>query len=129
MDPIDLNYAPAAYSAYQQQSPNPLLSSTTMGQTPSVAAPGGFGLNMDTARLGVAGIGTIGNLWMAYQAQQLANKQFDYTKDVTDQNVANQIKSYNTTLSDKIRSRVFTEGGTQQEADKYLQKNRLQRQY
>jgi hypothetical protein len=85
----------------------------------------GFGLNMDTARLGLSGLGTLGSLYAAFQAQKLANKQFSYTKKMGDANLANQIKSYNTTLEDRSRSRAVIEGQSSQQAQSYIDKNRL----
>jgi hypothetical protein len=91
-----------------------------------VTSPGsGFGVNMDTAKLALSGLGTIGNLWAAFQAQKLAKRQFDFTKRITETNLANQVKSYNTTLEDRGRSRAFTEGQDASTAQSYIDKNRL----
>jgi len=91
-----------------------------------VAAPGsGFGANLDTAKLALSGLGTIGNLWAAFQAQKLANKQFDFTKRITETNLANQVQSYNTTLEDRGRSRAFAEGQSAADAQSYIDKNRV----
>ena len=86
---------------------------------------GGLGFNMDTAKLGLSGIQTLGNLWNAFQAQQLARDQFNFTKGITEKNLANQIKSYNTTLEDRIRARGFTEGQSQSQIDEYTSRNRV----
>lgn len=91
-----------------------------------VTTPGsGFGLNLDTAKLALSGLGTIGNLWAAFQAQKLAKKQFDFTKWITETNLANQVQSYNTTLEDRGRSRAFAEGQSAADAQSYIDKNRL----
>lgn len=91
-----------------------------------VTTPGlGFGLNLDTAKLALSGLGTIGNLWAAFQAQKLAKKQFDFTKRITETNLANQVQSYNTTLEDRGRSRAFAEGQSASDAQAYIDKNRL----
>lgn len=87
----------------------------------------GFGLNMDTAKLALSGLGTIGNLWAAFNAQKLAREQFNYTKGVTDTNIANQIKTYNTGLDDRIRSRAAVEGMSASDAKAYIDKNSLSR--
>ena len=85
----------------------------------------GLGFNMDTAKLALSGLGTIGNIWMAYQAQQLAKEQFDYTKDITNTNLANEIQSYNTNLTDRVVARHATEGKAQTQTDEYLAANKL----
>ena len=85
----------------------------------------GFGMNLDTAKLALSGLGTIGNLWAAFQAQKLAKKQFDFTKRITETNLANQVQSYNTTLEDRGRSRAFAEGQSASDAQSYIDKNRL----
>lgn len=91
-----------------------------------VTAPGsGIGMNLDTAKLALSGLGTIGNLWAAFQAQKLAKKQFDFTKRITETNLANQVQSYNTTLEDRGRSRAFAEGQSASDAQSYIDKNRL----
>lgn len=87
----------------------------------------GFGFNMPTAQLAMAGLGTIGNLWGAFQAAKLAKKQFKFTKDITETNLASQIKSYNTALEDRIRSRAKIEGMSPEQAQAYLDRNKLTR--
>lgn len=90
----------------------------TMGNSP-------FGLNFATGKLALQGLGTIGSLWAAFQAQKLAKKQFSMTKKVTEANLSNQIASYNTTLEDRARSRAVAEGQSQDQMNSYIDKNRL----
>ena len=87
----------------------------------------GLGFNMPTANLALSGLSTIGNLWAAFQAQKLARQQFKYTKNVTDTNLANQIKSYNTTLADRSYSRAKVEGRDTTSAQSYIDSNSLRR--
>jgi hypothetical protein len=87
-------------------------------------AGSGFGMNIGTANLALAGLNTIGNLWAAFEARKLAKEQFNFTKSVTNTNLANSIASYNTALSDRARSRGFTEGQSQAQIDKYIADNR-----
>lgn len=104
---------------------------TTMGTTAPVptvnitrVATPKLGLNFDTANLALSGLSTIGNLWAAFQAQKLAKQQFNYTKQVTDTNLANQIKTYNTALSDRAGNRAVVYGD-QGYAQKYIDANSL----
>lgn len=93
------------------------------------AAGGGTGLgfNMPTANLALGGLQTLGALWSAFQANKLAKQQFKFTKDITNTNLANQIKSYNTALFDRGRSRAVVEGQTDSDRDAYYEANKLSR--
>lgn len=86
-----------------------------------------LGLNFDTGKLALAGLQTIGNLWAAFQANKLAKQQFQFNKEFANANMANQIKSYNTALADRSRSRAFTEGQSQEAAQAYIDANKLTR--
>lgn len=86
---------------------------------------GKLGLNMDTAGLAMSGLQTLANVWGAFEARNLAKKQFNFTKDVTNTNLANQIASYNTAISDRARSRGKVEGQTSAETQAYVDKNSL----
>lgn len=88
---------------------------------------GQLGFNLPTANLALSGLSTIGNLWAAFQAQKLAKQQFKYTKNVTDTNLANQMKSYNTTLADRAFSRAKVEGRDNASAQTYIDANQLKR--
>jgi hypothetical protein len=93
---------------------------------PLVQSPGsgnGLGLNLGTAQLALNGLGTIGSLYAAFKQLGMAKEQFKYQKNVSDTNLGNSIKSYNTALADRARSRAFTEGRPQSEADAYVAKN------
>ena len=87
----------------------------------------GPGFNMDTLQLGLSGLSTLGNFWNAFQSQKLAKQQFNFTKDITNTNLANQIKSYNTALSDRARTRGATEGQSQDQIEQYVRDNLLTR--
>ena len=84
-----------------------------------------LGMNLGTGQLVLGGVGTIGNLWSAWQAQKLAKDQFNYQKGITDTNLTNQIQSYNTALSDRITSRGFTQGDSQSTIDQYIEENSM----
>ena len=84
-----------------------------------------LGMNIGTGQLVLGGVGTIGNLWAGWQAQKLAKEQFNYQKGITDTNLANQIQSYNTALSDRMNSRGFVQGDSQSTIDQYIEENSL----
>ena len=81
--------------------------------------------NLGTGQLVLGGIGTVGNLWSAWQAQKLAKEQFNYQKGITDTNLANQIQSYNTALSDRMNARGFVQGDSQSTIDQYIEENSM----
>lgn len=112
----------------------PVMSTTapTTTTVPSTVAAAGrmspkLGFNMDTANLALTGLSTIGNLWAAFQAQKLAKEQFKYTKGVTDTNLANQIQTYNTGLTDRANNRAIVEGRTPEQTKAYIDANSLRR--
>lgn len=97
------------------------------GAVPSAAKGFQFGMNAPSFQMGMQGLNSLGNLWGAFQAQKLAREQFDFTKNTTNTNMNNSIKSYNTTLEDRARSRGFTEGQSSGQIQGYIDNNRLTR--
>ncbi len=87
----------------------------------------GLGLNLATGQLALSAAGTIGNLLMANQQNKLAKKQFAFQKEFANTNLSNQIKSYNTALEDRARSRAVVEGQTDAQRDSYIDRNRATR--
>ena len=79
------------------------------------------------AQLGLSGLQTIGGLIGANRAYGLAKDQFKHVRDVTNTNLTNQIQSYNTALADRARTRAAMEGGSQEDAERYIEQNRLRR--
>ena len=90
---------------------------------PQAANP--LGMNLGTGQLVLGGVQALGNLWSAFQAQQLAKEQFNFQKGVTNTNLANQIQSYNTSLADRINSRAYTEGRPEGYAEQYIDENKM----
>ena len=139
MSVYDINYFPPSpgagaqnpAAAYFQQ--NPMAANSGMGRAltaPGVQAPGTsagtpLGMNLGTANLALGGIGTLGDLWAAFNTQKLAKEQFQYQKGITDTNLANQIQSYNTSLVDRINARSFMQGDSQATTDQYIAENSL----
>lgn len=87
----------------------------------------GLGLNIGTGQLALGGLSTVANLWSAFQAQNLAKQQFNFTKDFANANLANQIKSYNTRLEDKFNSRAVLQGEAPGWAQGQIDRNKMAR--
>lgn len=85
----------------------------------------GLGMNIGTGQLALGGLSSLANLWGANKQMKLAEEQFDFTKKIASTNLNNQVKSYNTALDDRIRSRAAMEGSSSADAEAYLNKNRL----
>lgn len=118
--------ATAAIQSFGQQQAAPAVTPALGGTSPA-GASSGFGFNMDTGKLLLGGLQTIGSIWNAWESQKLAKKQFAFQKDVTETNLRNQIQAYNTTLEDRGRSRAHTEGQDAATAQAYVDNNRLKR--
>ena len=65
----------------------------------------GFGFNMPTLQLGLQGLASIGNLYLGSKAMGLAKNQFDFSKQMAQTNLKNQVNAYNTSLEDRLRTR------------------------
>ena len=87
----------------------------------------GLGMNIGTGQLALGGLSALSGIWGAYNSNKLANQQFQFTKDTTNTNLNNQIKSYNTALEDRITARAATQGQDSAYVNDYLNKNRLTR--
>lgn len=87
----------------------------------------GLGMNIGTAQLGLGGLQALAGIWGSHQANKLAKDQFKFTKDITNTNLANQIQSYNTALSDRSNTRAVMEGRDQASAQAYVDQNKLRR--
>ena len=74
----------------------------------------GFGMNMPTLALGLQGLNSLGSLYMGGKSLSLANKQFASAQKFANINLANQTKSYNDTLENKIK-RIGSFNGTSAE--------------
>lgn len=88
---------------------------------------GQLGANIPTIQLGLGILSSLGGLYGAGQANRLARDSFNFQKGVTNTNLNNQIKSYNTALEDRSRSRAVQENRSEQSAQDYIDRNRLTR--
>ena len=80
----------------------------------------GLGKNLDTLKVGIGGLMTVGDIWNASQQNKLARDSFNHQKGILDTNVANQIKSFNLSLDDKMRSRAIVEGMSDADRDAHI---------
>lgn len=89
----------------------------------------GLGWNTETLGIGIQGLAAIGGLYNAFQSNKLAKDQFNFTKEVTNTNLNNQIKTFNTTMEDRARARARLDGREDVEAytQDYMNKNRISR--
>lgn len=98
-----------------------------VGQGATAGLGSGLGMNIGTGQLALGGLGALTSLWGGLQANKLANDQFSFTKKTTNTNLNNQIKSYNTSLEDRINARAAVQGNDSAYVSDYLAKNRLTR--
>lgn len=95
----------------------------------AAGAGSGLGWNLGTANLALNGLGTIAGIFGGLKSLSLANKQFKMQRDFGNINLNNQIKSFNTALGDRARTREAVErgqaGGTN--ASEYVAANSLSR--
>jgi hypothetical protein len=95
------------------------------GLPPMAGGATPLGFNLGTANAALGGLQTIGNMWMAFNAQKQAKKQFKFAKQMTRINLANQIQAYNTALADRARSRSVMESQTPEQTQAYFDSNAL----
>ena len=100
-----------------------------IGTAPGTNSSMDFGWNLDTMKVGVDALAAIGGLYNAFQSNKLAKDQFAFTKEVTNTNLNNQIKTYNTTLEDRAlaRGRLNGEADPSAYAAAYTDKNKISR--
>lgn len=91
----------------------------------STSQQDGFGFNSNTIGMVMGGLQALGSLWNSYNQQKLAKEQFKFQKQAWQTNLANQTKTYNTALEDRIRARHFTEGKSAKETNDYIATHRL----
>ena len=108
----------------------PSLDSGSSGTTSALGSNVGyqpleFGMNLPSFQLGLQGLGTLGNLWGTFQSNKLARDSFNFQKDFAQKNLANQIKSYNTALTDRATSRGFVQGDMKDTTQQYINDNKL----
>ena len=76
---------------------------------------------------GASALGSLGNLWAGINQTKLAKDQFNFTKGLSNRNLANSAQAYNTQLEDRTKARnsaIGTESGGVN-LDNYLSKNKV----
>ncbi len=98
---------------------------------------GGKGISPDTTQgidwgkslgIGLQGLQALAGLWTAYngtQSLKLAKSAYNTQKDLAYKNLGNSIKSYNTALTDRLRSRAAMETGNKNAYDDQIKENEL----
>lgn len=117
----------------------PTALNTSEGWTPPAAAGSGvnaaantgagtgLGFNVGTGGIALQGLSSLAGIWSAMQQQKLAKEQFGFQKEVTNTNLNNSIKSYNTALEDRFGSRGVAEGRSEEYTRDKIAQNRLSR--
>jgi hypothetical protein len=87
----------------------------------------GFFSQYGPAQFALGAIQTLGSLWSSFQQNKLAKQTFNFQKEAYSTNLANQEKTYNTQLEDRINARYATEGRTNAstEAAAYVDSHKL----
>lgn len=79
----------------------------------------------DLGQLGLGALNTGFGIYGGLKQLGLAQDQFNFTKNAFNTNLANTIKSYNTALEDKARSRYAYMTGDASNANDYIEKHKL----
>lgn len=123
------NFSQIGSLGYQPTQSNLLTGDSVGGIIPPGDEAGGFNfgnlLNFDNLGSIAQGIGSLGQLYMGGQQLGLARDTFNQTRDAYNQNMANQTKTYNTALEDRIRGRSSNYSGKEEDVQGYLTNNRL----
>ena len=86
-----------------------------------------LGFNIPTLQLGLGALNALAGMYNSWNMNKLAKQQFNLQKDVLNTNLNNQIKSYNNSLADQLRSRAATETGDVNAYDSLIEERKLTR--
>lgn len=70
-------------------------------------------------------IGALTGAWLGYNQLKIAKDQLNFQKSAWQKNYANSVKSYNTSLEDRIRGRTADYAGKENDVQSYLAKHKL----
>ena len=96
---------------------------TQVGGAPGAVSKLSSGLQ--TAGSAVDILDGLSQIYLGFQANKLAKKDFNFQVGAYNNNLQNTTQSYNTALEDRIRARHNTEGRSASDTTAYLDKNRL----
>lgn len=106
----------------------PTPQNTSMDWTPNAGDTGsGFGLNLGTAGAALGGLQALGSLLQGNKALKLGQDQLKFQKEVTNTNLNNSIKSYNTSLEDRLTARGRVQGDDPAATQARIERDRLTR--
>lgn len=86
-----------------------------------------LGFNIPTLQVGLGALNALAGMYNSWNMNKLAKQQFNLQKDVLNTNLNNQIKSYNNSLADQLRSRAATETGDVNAYDSLIEERKLTR--
>ena len=86
-----------------------------------------LGVNIPTLQLGLGELNSLARMYNSWNMNKLAQQQFNLQKDVLNTNLNNQIKSYNNSLADQLRSRAAMETGDANAYDSLIEERKLTR--
>lgn len=86
-----------------------------------------LGFNIPTLQLGLSALNSLAGMYNSWNMNKLAKQQFNLQKDVLNTNLNNQIKSYNNSLADQLRSRAAMETGDANAYDSLIEERKLTR--
>lgn len=75
--------------------------------------------------VGLGALQTLGNLWNSFQQIKLAKEQFSFQKQAYTTNLANQEKTYNTSLEARTMGAAHADGVSQEQANQYVKDHSL----
>lgn len=86
-----------------------------------------LGFNIPTLQLGLNALTSLAGIYNSWNMNKLAKQKFNLQKDFLNTNLNNQIKSYNNSLADQLRSRAATETGDVNAYDSLIEERKLTR--
>lgn len=76
----------------------------------NAGSPAGAGVDLKGLSTLFSGISALGSLYGSFQQNKIAKDTLNFQKDAFNKNYANQTKTYNNSLADRINARSHTEG-------------------
>lgn len=131
------NFTPSSGSAIGAAAPsggggfiNSFLNNIGLDQETQMSLFGGTDAATGNQSLGIIpgimGAATgIGQTWLGMQNLGLAKDQLNFTKQAYQQNLANQIKEYNTRMEDRLRGRTSDYQGKEEDIQREMDKRGL----